>query len=265
MTSHEVEPAIPTPEQIPTGPTAPVSEEVVQEPYLNPEQYKLWESGQDIVDIHARRYKLPGKIIGLDEDDLKQVGQLGLMRAAHNFREEEGVQFATLATSLIRGTIFNAIRDYQTPKNRPAYESRKKIGDAIDSLKEQLHRDPTVEEIAKKSEVKPETIKAHFETSNVRSLDRPIGTDDGTSRSLIDTLAVDDRGIELTPDLVDLLERMKKLTPQKQMALAGFALGRTQTEIALVLGLSQPYTGRLIKQAMAEMHSDLRVVDEDTA
>ena len=58
----------------------------------------------DLVNPMARRY---ASISGLDGDDLRQVGALGLLRAAERYEASRDVPFAVFARPHIRGAILH--------------------------------------------------------------------------------------------------------------------------------------------------------------
>ena len=62
----------------------------------------------DLVNPMARRY---ASISGLDGDDLRQVGALGLLRAAERYEASRDVPFAVFARPHIRGAILHYLRD----------------------------------------------------------------------------------------------------------------------------------------------------------
>jgi RNA polymerase sigma factor (sigma-70 family) len=96
----------------------------------------------------AKKYK--GKEMSFS--DLIQEGNLGLLKAIKKFEHEKGYKFSTYATWWIRQSIQRAIQDKGSNIRIPVHR-REKIDElfrARQSLKKELHRDPSVEELADK-------------------------------------------------------------------------------------------------------------------
>ena len=66
------------------------------------------ERHMGLVDPLARRYAANS---GLDPDDLKQVGLLGLLKAAERYEDRREVPFPAFARPHIRGAILHYLRD----------------------------------------------------------------------------------------------------------------------------------------------------------
>jgi len=118
---------------------------------------KIASSNLKLVLSIARKYK--GK--ELDFLDLIQEGNLGLLRAIKKFDHEKGYKFSTYATWWIRQSMQRAIQDKGSTIRIPVH-SREKMDDvfrAREELKKSLHREPTVEELAKKLNWKEKQVR----------------------------------------------------------------------------------------------------------
>lgn len=83
----------------------------------------------------------------VDLDDLIGAGALGLLNAARQYDESRGVPFDRYAEIRIRGAIIDELRAMdQTP--RSARRQSTEVGEVIQSLSNNLGRQPTSEEIA---------------------------------------------------------------------------------------------------------------------
>lgn len=58
-------------------------------------------------------------IAGLDPDDVKQAAWLGMVEAAHTFREDRGVSFATWARATMKSRMIDAVKSATRQKNQP--------------------------------------------------------------------------------------------------------------------------------------------------
>jgi RNA polymerase sigma factor (sigma-70 family) len=117
----------------------------------------LTESNVRLVISIAKRYQRRG----LSFQDLAQEGILGLTRACEKFDPERGFRFSTYATWWIKQSIMRAIADQGRTIRLPVH-----IHDQLNSLRKlerelnsELGRDPTIEEVAAKSQLPMEKIE----------------------------------------------------------------------------------------------------------
>ena len=141
---------------------------------------------------------------GLPLEDLIAEGNMGLVRATTRYDETVGVKFTTYAVWWIRQGILSALaekaRMVRLPVNKIKHLS--KLERIAANLKQELGREPTVEEIADLAEMNPRQVQDLLDASRWHiSLDMPI--DDGPDTSLIELLADKD---QQTPE-AKVLER----------------------------------------------------------
>jgi RNA polymerase primary sigma factor len=131
---------------------------------------------------------------GLALTDLIGEGNLGLLTAARKFDPDQGVKFISYAVWWIRQSILAALarqgRSVRVPLNRTADLSR--IVRSKETLRQDLQREPTPEEIAKATGLAVDVVQslATLNSSDVR-LDGP--PDQESDRSLMDRFLVDER------------------------------------------------------------------------
>src|ERR687884_1039901 len=124
---------------------------------------------------------------GLPLIDLIGEGNVGLLTAARKFDPDQGVKFISYAVWWIRQSILAALarhgRTVRVPLNRTADLSR--ITRTSETLRQELRREPTPEEIAKNTGLAVDVVRslAALNTSDVR-LDAPVEHE--TERSMID-------------------------------------------------------------------------------
>ena len=87
-------------------------------------------------------------IVGIDIEDLIQIGMYGLVTAAQNYVVKEGVSFASYAGIRIRGEIVDHLRR-NSNLCRTTIQMQQKYNVSFEKLSRQLQREPKNSEIAK--------------------------------------------------------------------------------------------------------------------
>ncbi|QOV90677.1 RNA polymerase sigma factor RpoD [Humisphaera borealis] len=115
---------------------------------------------------------------GLSFLDIIQEGNTGLMRAVDKYEYRRGFKFSTYATWWIRQAITRAIADHARTIRIPVHmiETMSKLRNISKGLMQELGREPTIEEIAKKAKMAvSETRRVLKISRHPISLDRPVG------------------------------------------------------------------------------------------
>ncbi|MCD4832030.1 MAG: RNA polymerase sigma factor RpoD [Anaerohalosphaeraceae bacterium] len=115
---------------------------------------------------------------GLSFLDIIQEGNTGLMRAVDKYEYRRGYKFSTYATWWIRQAITRAIADHARTIRIPVHmiETMSKLRTVSKELLQELGREPTIEEIAAKTEMTISEARRVLKISkHPISLDRPIG------------------------------------------------------------------------------------------
>jgi RNA polymerase primary sigma factor len=115
---------------------------------------------------------------GLSFLDIIQEGNTGLMRAVDKYEYRRGFKFSTYATWWIRQAITRAIADHARTIRIPVHmiETMSKLRNISKALMQELGREPTIEEIARRAKMTvAETRRVLKISRHPISLDRPVG------------------------------------------------------------------------------------------
>jgi RNA polymerase primary sigma factor len=130
---------------------------------------------------------------GVSLVDLIQEGNVGLVTAARKFDIDQGVKFISYAVWWIRQAILAALanqgRAVRVPLNRASDLAR--IFRERERLKQELGRDPTIQEVAEAALLTPEVVTS-LQTLNAAEirLDAPIG--DSEDSQLVERFMFDE-------------------------------------------------------------------------
>jgi len=115
---------------------------------------------------------------GLPFLDIIQEGNTGLMRAVDKYEYKRGYKFSTYATWWIRQAITRAIADHARTIRIPVHmiETMSRLRNISRELLQELGREPTTEEIARKAKMPIGEVRRVLKISrHPISLDRPVG------------------------------------------------------------------------------------------
>ena len=135
---------------------------------------ELSEGNLRLVVSIAKKYRNRG----LSFLDLIQEGNAGLMRAVDKFEYRRGFKFCTYATWWIRQAITRAVADQSRTIRIPVHmvETMSRVRNVARQLLQELGREPTMEETAKRAQTTVEEARRVLAMSRYPiSLDRPVG------------------------------------------------------------------------------------------
>jgi RNA polymerase primary sigma factor len=167
---------------------------------------ELMEANLRLVVSVAKRY-LGSELTLLD---LVQEGNIGLMKAVDRFQYRRGFKFSTYATWWIRQAITRAIADHSRTIRIPVHmvETLNRISRVNRALVNEMGRDPTPEELAKKTGVPARKVRLILESSRKPlSLETPIGEDSELGDFLEDKSTESPNDNLISQDLTNQVER----------------------------------------------------------
>ena len=202
----------------------------------------------------ARRFDNRGEPV----DDLVQVASVGLVKAVDRFDPERGLEFSTYATPTIVGELKRHFRDkgWAVRVPRRVQELHLRLSPVVASLGQELGRSPTIAEIARHAGASEEEVLEAIEAGHAyrtTSLDAPVKGDD-PGQSLGDQLGEDDERMADTEDWMTLSPLVAGLPPRERAILhLRFFQGKTQSEIAARMGISQMHVSRLLTRSLTQL------------
>ncbi|MDD6137495.1 MAG: RNA polymerase sporulation sigma factor SigG [Lachnospiraceae bacterium] len=194
-------------------------------------------------------------------DDLFQVGCIGLMKAIDNFDRSLDVRFSTYAVPMIIGECRRYLRDNNTIHvSRSLRDVAYKAIYTRDVLTKKYDREPTIEEIAKEIDMpKEDIVNALDAIATPMSLFEPVYQEGQDVLYLMDQVSDKKNREENWIENIALKDAMKKLdTRESNIIRKRFFEGKTQTEVANEIAISQAQVSRLEKNALKTMRNYLK-------
>ena len=193
-------------------------------------------------------------------DDLFQIGCIGLIKAIDNFDVTQNVKFSTYAVPMILGEVRRYLRDNNSIRvSRSLRDTAYKALYARDALTKKNLREPTIMEIADEVGISKEEITYAMDAIQTPvSLYEPVYTDGGDPLCVMDQISDKKNREENWIEQLSLNEAMKRL-PERERHIIDmrFFEGKTQTEVAEEVGISQAQVSRLEKNALKTMRNYL--------
>ena len=202
------------------------------------------------------------KFLGRGEsaDDLFQVGCIGLMKAIQNFDPTKNVRFSTYGVPMIAGEVRRYLRDNSAIRvSRSLRDVAYRVLQCKEQLLSQMDREPTLEEIAKRLELpQGEVAEALDAVCAPVSLSEPVYTDGGDPLTVMDQVRDIKNTEEGWMEQIALRTAFGKLGQrEKDILRLRFVGGKTQMEVADLVGISQAQVSRVEKGALSAMRKNM--------
>ena len=221
---------------------------------------KLIEDNNGLIWSIVRRFS--GR--GYDIEDIYQIGSIGFIKAIQRFDTSFAVRLSTYAVPYILGEIKRFIRDDGPIKiSRSIKELNIKI---IELQKEYLNKygkEITLEQLAKELKTSKEDIAMALDSARpVNSIEDSQYRDNKTDKtiSLIDQLSSGkDEENEITNRITikKLISELKD--NEKEVILLRYYKGKTQMQVAKILGITQVQVSRIERKVLDNMKRKLTV------
>ena len=193
-------------------------------------------------------------------DDLFQIGCVGLMKAVDNFDPERLVRFSTYAVPMIVGEIRRYLRDNSSIRvSRSLMDTAYKAIYAKEGYVRRYMKEPTVQEIATEIGISKEDIMFALDAIQIpMSLQEPVYNDGGDALYVMDQVSDKKNREENWVEELSLEAAMERLNERERYIISlRFFEGKTQTEVAGQIGISQAQVSRLEKNALKTMRQYL--------
>ena len=219
-----------------------------------------------LVEFLARKFAGRGEPV----EDLVQVASVGLIKAVDRFDVDRNIEFSTYATPNILGEIKRYFRDkgWAMRVPRGLQELRQSAKEAIRDGTVKTGRSPTLQELSETLNTDVESVAEALTLGrayNTASLDAPVSQDDREGDTVMDLQADDNSPIEGLEDKILLQKAIETLRYQQQKILKlRFNEGKTQTEIAETIAVSQMHDSRLLRRALEDLKRQLDEMGEST-
>ena len=206
---------------------------------------KLLEDNLPLVSAIVKRYMNSG----VESEDLRQLGSIGLLKAIRKFDPSYNVCFSTYAVPLIAGEIRRFLRD----------DGIIKFSRSAKSLAQRIHReleadpDLTLDVLSERLGVSREELAAAYASDSlVGSLDEPLPDGSGNRFDRIGTSSEEERSV----NKLSLSAAMQTLSDRERLLVQlRYRDEKSQSEVGRILGVSQVQVSRLEKKILTALRA----------
>lgn len=202
--------------------------------------------------VHAMAHRLKGR--GIEYEELYSAGCLGLLKAVEGFDASRGLKFSTYAVPVILGEMKRLFRDGGAVKvSRSLKELSVKAVRERERLGTALGREPTIGELADALGVEPAQA-ADALSASLPPLSLTAGDDEGGGQIDLPVASPED----LLADRLALRDLLATLPERdRQLLTLRYYGGKTQTQTAAALGMTQVQVSRREKKLLLSLREKL--------
>lgn len=196
---------------------------------------------------------------GFELEDLIQIGTIGLIKSIKKFDENYNVQLSTYSVPFILGEIKRNIRDDGAIKvSRSLKELSIKIKQLQNEYNVKYGREIKIEEVEKILKVPKEEIISALDATSpglVESINEKIGNDNSDRGATIGEIIPDNNNeAQMIANKLTISKLIEELdTREKYIVKLRYFEGKTQAEVAKMIGVSQVQVSRIEKKILLEM------------
>ena len=193
---------------------------------------------------------------GESPDDLFQVGCVGLIKAIANFDPTKQVRFSTYGVPMIAGEVRRYLRDNSAIRvSRSLRDVAYRVLQCKEAMTAQMGREPSLEEIARQLELTCEEVSEALDAVCAPiSLHDPVYSDGGDPLTVMDQVRDNKNTEEGWMEHIALRSAFRTLGDrEKEILRLRFYDGKTQMEVAGLVGISQAQVSRLEKGAISSL------------
>jgi len=199
----------------------------------------------------------------LEENDLYQIGIVGLAEAIERFDPEYGIKFETYAIPRIKGSIIDELRKLDwIPRSLRAKLNH--IRDKSVELDQKFHGNYSDDEMANGLGIDTKSLnnwRREANAANLYSLDKPL--DDTNKQNLYDV--IEDSDYEKADERIEeeemkhlLLKAIKKLPEKTRLAITLYYYEKlTFKEIGKILNVSESRISQIHSETMAKLRKEI--------
>ena len=207
----------------------------------------------------------------LDEEDMVEVGIIGLINAAEKFDRSRNVKFKTYAIPRIRGAMLDELRARDWIP-RSARKKAQTLDRAYNALHDRWDRDPTIDEMADELGVTTKEVNKLLSDVSFASLlsieTTQAGSDDGdeSAASIGDSLANPDSvnpadAYERSEQKTLLVEAISALPEQERLVITLYYFeDLLLKEIGEIMGISESRVSQLHSKAVLALKAKMKRV-----
>ena len=199
---------------------------------------------------------------GYELEDLYQVAVMGFIKCIKRFDASFEVQLTTYAVPYILGEIKRYLRDDGPVKiSRSIKELATKALEAQNEYLRKTGKEIKIEELAHLLNTTKEELALAMEAFRpIESIYQPVYEGDEEGISLLDKMENGTNQEELISNKICIQEALKNLKDQeKQIIVLRYYKGKTQTEVAKILGITQVQVSRIEKKTLERMRVKLAI------
>lgn len=198
---------------------------------------------------------------GVEEEELTQIGAIGLIKAIDKFDSKLPYTFSTYAVPMIMGEIRRFLRDDNMIHiSRQVKENARKIAIVKEKMKKTENKDPTFEELQRETGLSYEDLVVAMESSvGVESISKPVAGEDSAGALTIADQLEDKKPFE-GPILnrIALQQVMDELDEgEVRLISLRYMQNHTQAEVAQILGTNQVAVSRQERHILGKLRKKL--------